>query len=170
MKHFLSAAAIFGFVGGLLSIIAFVTFYYSNFSPLLNLNSFILEILLTILFIFLSVYYYKMHFNSGELRFWQGMTVGFFTYVFMSGSLYVYLLIFLGYVEPGAINAYIEDSLIYLENSEVKREGLISEEEFLLRKKELMNVNAHQLALSASVKKLIIGLLITPVASIILRK
>jgi amino acid transporter len=169
MRKYLNSGAIFGAVGGLLSLLAFITFHYSGFSPLLNLNAFILELILTGLILFLSILYFKRGINKGELRFWQGMTVGFFAYTTMAASIFIYLLIFLGYIDQSVITLYIQDSIEYLSNTPVIEQELISSEEFELRKKELEAVTAYDLAISAFIKKIITGLLLTPVVSVVLR-
>ena len=170
MKKYLSPGVAFGFIGGLVGLIAFLTFYYLDHSPLLNLNSFILELMITFLFVFLPIQYVKRSINRGNLRFWEGMTVGFFAYTVMAILTFTYLLVFIEYIDNSALREYIDNSKEYLNNSVVREENMISEEEFERQVLELNDVTSKDLALSALIKKMIMGLLLTPVASIIMRK
>jgi len=170
MRKYLNPGVYFGLSGGVVSLIAFLTSYYLDFSPLLSLNSFILDLLITFLFVFLSVYHVKRTFNSGFLRFWEGMTVGFFSYTTMAIITALYLILFIEYIDESALKAYIEDSKRFMANSEVHQDELISEEDYQRQIEELEQVTSWDLALSAFIKKNVIGLLITPVVSIIMRK
>jgi hypothetical protein len=160
----------FGLTGGLIQFLSFLLFYYLGFRPLLNLNTLILDIILIFIFVFFGTKDFKTRFNSGELRFWQGMSVGFVAYMTLSLLSAILLYSYLEFIEPKVIAEYIEQTRVYLENSEIRTEELITPEEFKKNLDELEKTSAKILAISAFWKKVFIGLLVTPVSSIILRK
>ena len=159
----------YGLFGFLLTTLSFIVFYYVGLQPWRNLISLVLDAILVGGFCFVAIKDFKTNHNNDVLSFYHGMTLGFFTYMTIALCFGIFYRIFMDLIEPEFINNYIElakEDMI--SRKEIIVKGL-SEESYNENFKKLDNTNSSVLMLDAIIKKALVGLLITPVFSVILR-
>ncbi len=165
-------AANYGLVGGLLTVVAFITFFYLGHQPWRNLISFILDTLIIGIFCFLPMKEFKSHHNAGSFRFYHGMTLGFVSYLMISFVFAIFYFLFTYWIEPSFLELYKE---IQKEDMKNLKELIMStveegkEEHFQKQLNGINDITRSQLILDVFLKKAIIGLVLTPIFSIILR-
>ncbi len=116
----------YGFFGSLLSIVVFLLLYFIDRSPLLHNR--VPNLIILTLFIYFSIKEYKVYYNLRTLRFWEGMTVGFFTYMMIALISLIFIWVFLKWLDPILLQEYILDRVNYLEqNKESIMENLNEE-------------------------------------------
>lgn len=163
-----SIAVKYGLIGGLLVVFLYLLFYFLGKNPLLEIKYIDLPILG--IFIFFALKEFKVRFNDGELRFWQGITGGMITYVTIAVISGIFILILLNVIDPGITQSYIESRVSLLnENKETLIES-INEQAYADALEGVQNTTATDLALDDFLKKSIIGLFLTIIIAVILRK
>ncbi|MEM7552383.1 MAG: DUF4199 domain-containing protein [Bacteroidota bacterium] len=167
---YLKASLKYGLAAFFVSLIAFLTFHFLDFKPLLNLNTLVLDIIIIGVFTFLASKEFRDYVNNKSLRFWQGMTIGFFVYMIMALCFSISVFVLMEFILPDILIEYKAQAALFLEESEVKSEGLITAEEFEKRLQTLENTTSWDLTISAFFKKVVVGMLLTPVSSIFLRR
>ena len=162
----------YGLVGGAMAILSFLVFFYLEQQPWRNLISFILDVLIVGVFCFLPIKDFKSSFNRDELRFYHGMTIGFISYLTVSFAFMVFYTVFINWVEPYFIIQY----------KQIQKEDMVNMKDLILAgvednpeeffQSQLSMIDAitkSQLILDVFLKKLVIGLFLTPIFSIVLR-
>lgn len=158
----------YALVGSLLSVALFFIMLFFDKNPLVTNRFF--DFLLLPIFIFFSIKEFKKYHNNGILHFWQGMTVGFLTYL---GVAIIFALFIWGYLEwisPALLQDYIADRTALLLNSKQNIIEQFDEETYSKTLADIKMVTAGDLALDDFVKKLITGFFITSVIAIIMRR
>ncbi|PIQ47069.1 MAG: hypothetical protein COW03_17265 [Cytophagales bacterium CG12_big_fil_rev_8_21_14_0_65_40_12] len=159
----------YGVVAALFTVLAFVVFYIMGQQPWRNLVSFLLDVFVIGVFLFLAIKDYKDSVNNGALRFYQGMTVGFIVYLTIAAGFSLFFFVLMQWVEPDFLGEYIK---LALEDLVSRREMIVaglSEESYLDQYSKLQNTTIGVLVIDAFVKRLLIGLVLTPIFSVLLR-
>lgn len=159
----------YGLVTALFTIIAFLVFYYMGQQPWRNLISFMLDILIIGVFIFLSLKEFRSNVNQGELRFYHGMSIGFIVYLFTAVGFSLFYFAFINWIEPGFLEQYIK---LAQEDLILRKDMIItalSEESYNEQYLMIDQTTSGVLILDAFIKRLFIGLIITPIFSVVLR-
>ncbi|GHE64690.1 DUF4199 domain-containing protein [Roseivirga thermotolerans] len=162
----------YGIAGGLLAVLSFVVFYYLDQQPWRNLVSFLLDIVIVGFFCVLPIREFKVRYNRGELRFYHGMSIGFLSYVFIGIIYSLFIMLFVLWIEPGYFELY---KSVQLEEIEGMKELIMSRvkenpEQFYQQQLDgIKEITKGSLIFDAFVKKVIIGLFLTPIFSIVLR-
>tara|TARA_A100000171_G_C2121562_1_gene141082 strand:+ start:1117 stop:1650 length:534 start_codon:yes stop_codon:yes gene_type:complete len=159
----------YGAVTALFTIIAFLVFYFMDLQPWRNLLSFLLDIMVIVIFLFLALKDYKDNVGGGEFRFYHGMTIGFIVYVTTAAIFALFYLIFIYWGNPDFLSEYIITAQEDLVNRKDMIVAALSEESYLEQYKMIENTTRSTLVFDVFIKKLLIGLVVTPVFSIILR-
>ncbi|KYG84841.1 DUF4199 domain-containing protein [Roseivirga seohaensis] len=159
----------YGAVTALFTIIAFLVFYFMGLQPWRNLLSFLLDIMVIVIFLFLALKDYKDNVGGGEFRFYHGMTIGFIVYVTTAAIFALFYLIFIYWGNPDFLSEYIKTAQEDLVNRKDMIVAALSEESYLEQYKMIANTTRSTLVFDVFIKKLLIGLVVTPVFSIILR-
>lgn len=158
----------YGLAGGAMAIVAFIVFHYVGIMPG-SLISFIAAILVTGMFAFLPMKDFKSNMNNGEFRFYQGMTIGFIGYLTIAAVFSIFYLLFIELVEP----EFLEDKVAYLRELQIEqRDAKVEEfglEVYERQLKGLDNISVSSEVLSEFVKRLFMGIFLTPIFSIVLR-
>lgn len=169
MKNQLIAVPLrFGSIAGLLVIGLFLTLYFLESNPLIEAR--IVDLVLIPLFLFFGLKDFRDYRNEGILHYWQGMTVGVILYLLMALISAVWILIFLEIIDPQLLVDYIANRQELLMESKARVIDQMGEETFIRSQEELNSISAWDLALDDFLKKSIIGLMLTIMISIILRK
>ncbi|OEK03421.1 hypothetical protein BFP97_18695 [Roseivirga sp. 4D4] len=162
----------YGLAGGLMAIVAFLVFFYLDQEPWRNLISFMLDILIVGLFSFLSIKDFRSNYNNGELRFYHGMSLGFICYSTIAFVFAIFYLVFMQWIEPDFLNMFIETAKSDMElRKDMILQGVESDPEIYFAEQlaSLDKITKSSLIFDSFLKKLIFGIFLTPIFSIVLR-
>lgn len=162
-------SARFGAFAAFLSVAAMTLMYYLGRHPLMVAPFLDFRIILYGIFIFFSLKEYREFHKNGVLYFWQGM-IGSFIVVATAAMLGSILIRIFGSVEINFIPSYITAMTEYLEafpEADIKRLG---RENFERNLSELQSTNISQIASLYIAQSFGIGLFISIILSVILRK
>lgn len=155
-----------------MAIVAFLVFYYLDQQPWRNLISFFLDILIVGLFAFLPIKDFKSNYNGGELRFYHGMTLGFISYATLASVFALFYFVFMNWIAPDFLSTFIEaaksDMILRKEMIMQSAEG--DKEAFFLKQLNgLDDITKSSLVFDSFLKKLVFGIFLTPIFSVVLR-
>jgi hypothetical protein len=169
MKNQLIAVPVrFGAIAGALTIVLFLVLYQMEVNPLVEAR--IVDLVLIPIFLYFGLKDFRDYRNGGILHYWQGMTVGVIIYLLMALISSVWIMAFLEFIDPELLGQYILDRIELLEGSRLQIVEQMGEQAFLDSKEELKRITPFDLALDDILKKSIIGLMLTIMISVILRK
>jgi len=160
----------YGFFGGLLGILVIgFLYYFGTNHPQLFPVFLDFRILLFAVFIFFSVKEFKDYYQAGTLHFWQGMIIGITCYLTISFIISMGIAIF-GAFEPGYVKHYVEEiSAVLGDNKEAIIEK-VGEESYRTQMETLPFTTVYDLAIDYMLKSMFIGLFLTIIISVILRR
>ncbi len=169
MKNQLIAVPIrFGSIAGALTIILFLVLYSMEVNPLVEAR--VVDLVLIPMFLYFGLKDFRDYRNAGVLHYWQGMTVGVIIYLLMALVSSVWIMSFLEFIDPDLLSKYILDRAELLEGSKLQIVEQMGEQAYLESKEEIQTITSLDLALDDFLKKSIIGLMLTIMISVILRK
>lgn len=148
-------------------MLAFILFGYlgydaANFSMLLGY-------ILTPIFLFIGIRYFKNGYNNGFLSFAHGMTVGFLIYMGIALVSGLGILVFL-FLNPEAFAILKALKLQVLEVNQEMIKSQVGESSFDITLQNVQNMKPMDIALNDFLWKIVPGLFFTIIISIILRK
>ncbi len=159
----------YGLTTSVITIIAFLTFFYLDQQPWRNTLSLIMDVIIIGTMTFVATKDFRDNENGGELRFYHGMTIGFVIYAATALIFALFYTLFMTVIQPDFLELYSESMLEFLES---RKEMLIangSKESFEAQVAGLKDVTVSGLALDSFGKKVISGLFLAPIFSVILR-
>jgi hypothetical protein len=159
----------YGAMAGVFLVLLFWVGIRLGKNPVFDSGQLFIDLLILGLFIFFSCKDFKTYSNNGYLHFWQGMTLGFFTYVPAAVIFGVVVLVYFQ-IAPEAFETMRQqavDSFMAMKDYWVENWG---EEEFQQKVDGLNAKSAGSRTLELVFLKLITGFFVTPVVSVILRK
>jgi len=157
----------YGIAGFFLLLLLFLVFYFTEDNPLLAMPP--VDFFLLPLFVFFAIKDFRDNHNGRTLFFWEGMTVGFFTYISMAVLYGVFVLLFLYAVDCNLLTDFITNKVLIMEEGKervIQEMGQATYDATLL---EVRNTTAFIVSLDSFLKKCILGLLFTIMLSMILR-
>lgn len=159
----------YGLTTSVITIIAFLTFFYLGQQPWRNTLSLIMDVIIIGTMTFVATKDFRDNENGGELRFYHGMTIGFVIYAATAFVFALFYTLFMTVIQPDFLELYRQSMLEFLES---RKEMLIangSQESFEAQVAGLKDVTVSGLALDSFGKKVISGLFLAPIFSVILR-
>lgn len=162
----------YGLAGGLMAIVAFVVFFYLGQQPWRNLISFMLDILIVGLFSFLTIKDFRSNYNNGELRFYHGMSLGFICYSTIAFVFAVFYLIFMQWIEPDFLTLFVDTAKSDMVlRKDMILQGVETDPELYFAEQlaSLDDITKSSLIFDSFLKKLIFGIFLAPIFSIVLR-
>ena len=160
----------FGLVGGAMSALLFASIYFFGKNPLVVYRQFDFGFLLLPLFLFFSIREFRDFGNNRELRFWQGMTVGFLTYIGIAFISALFVWVFVSFVDDQLLAGYVGDRLRLLSIMKEEMVARMGEAVYEKAYSEVQGINAFEVAADDFLKKTFIGLFLTILISVFLRK
>ncbi len=158
----------YGLLGGVVVIVLFLLFYFLHLNPLVNIK--FIDILIFGIFIFFCLKEYRDRYNGGELHFWQGMSAGMINYFTIALISALFILIMTTLIDPGLVPDYISTRLDFLELNKQPLVETMSENAYNEAVTGVKSTTAFDLALDDFLKKSIIGLFLSSIISVLLRK
>lgn len=160
----------YGLSGALITVLVFLVLYFMDQNPLLVTRKIRFSIFLIPILVFFSIREFRDYKNNNELRFWQGLTVGFVNYLIIALISATFIVLFITNYDSQILQDYINFNLI---NTQEQREGFIETYdadtyEQLLR--DIRNTTAYHIGLDEMIWNLLIGFISTFLMSMFLRK
>ena len=160
----------FGLVGAGIAILLFLLLYFLGKNPLIIYGNFDFSFLLIPVFIFFSIKEFRDYKNNRELLFWQGMSVGFINYFVIALVSALFIYIFLSFVDLELVSGYVADRMQIMNEMKGEMVKQMGEDVFTRTYAELGNTTAYVIALDDFLKKIVIGLFLTIIISVLLRR
>lgn len=158
----------YGALGGSMVILLFLTFYFLDINPLTSIK--IVDAFILAIFIFFSLKEFRDQYNNRKLHFWQGMTGGIINYLTIAVISSTFIFVMTVIIDPELTTKFIETSIALLNEN---KQTLIEEMDEATFEEAMAGVSettGFDLALDDFLKKSIIGLFLTIIISVILRK
>lgn len=166
----------YGLVGGVAVLTLFLVLYFLQKNPLLVTNmveifAYVITLALIMgLFIFFALKEFRDVHNNGEFHFWQGMTGGMICYLVISSVSALFIFVMTVIIDPDLTTNYIEGRIELMEEKKIEMVERIGEERFQEVKTDILETSPSRLVWDDFLKKSFLGLFLTIVISIILRK
>ncbi len=167
-KPLVSVPLKFGITGSIMIIVMFVVFYFSSENPLGEISTF--DFFILPIFLFLAIKEYRDTYNAKLMEFWQGMTVGFGTYISIAIITSLFILLFVSVINPDILDTYVASRIDILVEG---KEGMIAdigEQAYLESLSEVKLVSLADVVLDNFLKKLMLGLFLTIAVSVIMKR
>ncbi|MFY0653721.1 MAG: DUF4199 domain-containing protein [Cyclobacteriaceae bacterium] len=158
----------FGFFGAVMVVILFFLLYFTGANPLLDMKMF--DFFILPIFLFFATKEFRDTHNSRQAEFWHGMTVGFVTYLTYALTATVVLVLFLFLADQQIFDDYVINTVAEAtKNKEqtIEKLGEAAYNETLIKLKETSKTDV---ILDFLIKKLIIGLMLTIMIAVIMRR
>jgi hypothetical protein len=160
----------YGFFGGLLAMaVMAILFYFGTNHPQLFPIFLDFRILLFGVFIFFSIKEFRDYYYGGVLHFWQGMIIGITCYLTISILVSIGIAIY-GTIEPEYVQRYIAEISGVLTDNRTAIIEKVGEESFDKQLEALPFTSISDLAVDYLLKSMFIGLFLTIIISVILRR
>ncbi len=169
-NNLIQTAIRFGLIGAAMNIIALLVLFYIGKHPLL-LNPLIdARWPLYGLFVFFSLKVFRDE-NKEVLHFWQGLALGFLVYLIMAQMAAAFIAVFASVESTQFLSEYIRIATEQISaNREVLIENNISEKTLTDALQILPTTTANNLAFDYFLKSMPIGLILTLILSIVMRR
>jgi len=158
----------YGLIGGGIVVFLFIIFYLLKLDPLINIK--VIDILILAIFIFFALKEFRDRYNNRKLHFWQGMTAGVVNYLTIALISSIFILVMTVIIDPDMTTNYIESRIILLNENKQQLIDTIDEEAYFETLAGLKETTPFDLALDDFLKKSMIGLFLTIIIAVILRK
>jgi len=159
----------YGALAGVLAIVLLMAMYYIGRHPLMVSPFVDFRILLFGVFIFFSLREFREDHQQGVLYFWQGM-MGSFIMIMVAGTVASLLLLIFCSLESSFIQSYVKAMTEYLKSFPAGDIERIGKEVYARNLEQLPATNAKQIASLYFMQSLMIGLFVSIILSVILRK
>ena len=158
----------YGLFGGGISILLFLIFYFLKLNPLVNIK--MLDPILLSIFIFFALKEFRDIHNDQHLHFWQGMTGGVVNYLVIAAISAIFILVMTVIIDSELTNNYIASRIELLNANKQTLVDTMDAATFDETLAGVKTTSSLDLALDDFLKKSIIGLFLTIIIAVILRK
>lgn len=158
----------YGVIAGGLLIVLFLIFYFLDMDPLTNVK--VVDAIVICVFTFFAIKEFRDRYNQRQLHFWQGMTVGIVNYLTIALVSAIFIFIMTSVIDTNMVADYITSRLVILVEDKENLVETMSIETFQSAVNGVKETTSFDLALDDFLKKSIIGLFLTIIISLILRK
>lgn len=158
----------YGMVGAVLSIALFFVLLLLGENPLINGTLF--SFFFIPIFVFFAIKEFKKYYNASYLHFWQGMTIGFFTYMMLALVSAFFIWVYLDLLDPGLLQDYISNRVDLMRGSQENLVERLGQDTFDTSLASVKAATAFDLALDDFLRKVFAGFFITTVISVVMRQ
>jgi hypothetical protein len=158
----------YGAIGGAMIAGLFLIFYFFGKNPLIEIKY--IDIPFLAIFIFFSLKEFRDRYNDRELHFWQGVSGGVLTYLTIAMISAFFILVLTVLIDPGITTNYIESRVALLNENKQTLIDSIDEQAYFDALEGVKKTTPLDLAFDDFLKKSIIGLFLTIIIAVILRK
>lgn len=158
----------YGVAGGIISLLLFITLYFLDESPLSAIRLF--DFVLIPLFVFFSLKEFRDYKNEGKMAYWEGMTVGLVCYGLIALISASAILLFLEVIDPQLFVQHKQENITILTQDPQEWVEQLGREDYEEALEDVRGITPVSLAADDFVKKILIGLFLTSVISIFLKR
>jgi len=158
----------YGMLGGFIVILLILIFYFLDLDPLIKIK--VADLFILSIFIFFSLKEFRDRYNNRQLHFWQGMTGGAINYLTIALISAVFILVMTVIIDPEITTKYIESRIALLNENKQTLVETMDEETYEEALAGVRETTGLDLAVDDFLKKSIIGLFLTTIIAVILRK
>ncbi len=158
----------YGIIGGGFLVVLFLAFYFLDMDPLTNVK--VVDAIVICIFTFFALKEFRDRYNQRQLHFWQGMTVGMINYLCIALISAVFILVMTSVIDTNMVADYIAGRVALLTENKENLIETMNKEAFQKAIMGVKETTSFDLALDDFLKKSIIGLFLTIIISVILRK
>lgn len=158
----------YGAIGGGMVILLFIVFYFLDLDPLVNIK--IIDVFILAIFIFFALKDFRDRYNNRQLHFWQGMTGGVINYLTIAVISAIFILVMTVIIDPEMTTNYIDSRLALLNENRQTLIDTMDEKTYNEAVAGVKETTPIDLALDDFLKKSMIGLFLTIIIAVILRK
>jgi hypothetical protein len=158
----------YGLIGGGVAVLLFIIFYLLDLNPLVNIR--LIDMVILGIFIFFTLKEFRDMYNNGTLHFWQGMTGGVVNYLTIAIISSIFILVMTVIIDPEMTTNYIEGRILLLQENKQTLIDTMDEDTYKEALAGVEKTTGFDLALDDFLKKSVIGLFLTIIIAIILRK
>lgn len=159
----------YGLVAGLLTAVLMILLFYIGHHPFLIAPFLDFRIALFGIFIFFSLKEFRDFVQEGILYFWQGL-IGSFVVVLLAATVSAIGLYVFGSLEPRFITDYITEMTAYLKTFPPEKIEQLGKDIYERNLSLLQTTNISELVVTYFAQGMVIGLFISLILSVILRK
>lgn len=160
----------YGLIAGVLITLLLIAIYYIGEDHPLMIPPYLdFRILLLGILIFFGLKEFRDGYNESVLYFWQGI-IGSYIILFIASVVGALGLMTFAHIEPKFVSTYIEQRMAYWQSFTDEEINKIGKNVFDYNVKHFASVDALQLAFSYFAQGIIMGLFISIILSVILRK
>ncbi len=170
MNPLVKIPARYGIAGVIIQGALFLVLYFIGENPLVGRTSWDFGFVMIPLMVFFGMKDFKVNHNRGELRFWQGMTSGFVIYGIIAVGSAFFIWNFLTWADPTVLDAYIADRIQMIIDKKEQIETVMGPEIYQDQLIKMENTKAWVVAVDDFWKKLSIGLFLTIIIAVLLRR
>lgn len=158
----------YGMVGGVLSIALFFVLLLLDENPLINGTLF--SFFFIPIFVFFAIKEFKKYYNASYLHFWQGMTIGFGTYMILAMLSGIFIWIYLELLDPDLLVDYIANRVELMRGSKENLVDRLGQDTYDTSLASVQAATAFDLAVDDFLRKVFAGFFITTVISVVMRQ
>ena len=158
----------YGAIGATLVIILFYVLHFTDGNPLTDMNMF--DFFILPIFLFFGMKEYRDIYNNKQLEFWQGMSTGFVVYVTLALITTLSLFLFLSVAAEQVFVDYVINAVAEVTNNRDNTIERMGEEAYLEALSKTESTTKLDLVFDYLLKKLIVGLMLTIMISVIMRR
>ncbi len=160
----------YGLIGSLIPVLLFTVLHLLGKNPLLITKQIPFSLLLIPVLIFFCVKEFRDYRNSGELRFWQGLYLGFVNYILIALISAVFVWMFINYYKPEILEEFIDFNML---NFQEEKAGIVEqfdEDTYERLQIDIRGTTAYHIGLDEFIRNVLIGFFSTFIVSMFLRK
>lgn len=158
----------YGLVGAALSIALFFVLLLLDENPLINGALF--SFFFIPIFVFFAIKEFKKYYSAGTLHFWQGMTIGFGTYMILGLVSALFIWLYLQAIDPQLLLEYIADRVALMDGSKENLIDRLGQDTYETSLANVQGATALDLALDDFLRKIFAGFFITTIISVVMRQ
>ena len=158
----------YGIAGGVIAIILFLSLYYTDSDPLSSIRVF--DFFLIPLFVFFTLKELRDYKYGGKMLYWQGMTAGFLCYVIIAIISALTIWLYLSAVDPELFVQHKQENIAILTEDPGKWVGQLGQEKYEEAVEDVKAITPFSLAADDFVKKSLIGLFLTTVIALFIKR
>lgn len=157
----------FGAIGAAIFALIFIVYFFLGSNALIETE--IVNIFILPIFLFFGIKEFRDSYNDRLLKYWQGMTAGFFIYGVFSVLAALFVWTFIN-IDPSILDGYVQHHLIELEGNKDTLVNEFNQEKYDVLVSDMKNTTARVIAIDDLLRRLGTGLLMTSIISLVMRK
>jgi hypothetical protein len=167
-KPLVRVSLFYGLFGGVVMIILIIGLQYVGRNPLTDIR--VVDLVILSVFLFFAMREYRDRYNDRILYYWQGVSIGILTFLTIALISATFIYILTEFIKPEMVSQYIDSRLDLLQQNKQQLVSTINETAYNKALEGVKQTTSADLGLDDLLKKSFIGLFLTIIIAVILRK